>query len=121
MILPEPELHLVEDVLVPALAGWRRERLPVIPAAAYVTLAPDWLAEVLSPSTAAIDRALKLPIYARERVGHVWFVDPLAKLLEVFRLDGEGYRLVTTFLGDVRVRAEPFDAIELDLASLWAR
>jgi Uma2 family endonuclease len=121
VILYEPELHLGEDVLVPDLAGWRRERLPQIPADAYFTLPPDWIAEVLSPSTAAVDRGEKLPIYARERVGHVWFVEPLARTLEILRLDGDTYRLVTTLHGDAMVRAEPFDAVEIDLASLWAR
>lgn len=84
-------------------------------------LAPDWICEVLSASTHKLDRGEKLPIYARERVGHVWLVDPLEQYLEVLRLDGETYRLIVTFTADARVRAEPFDAIELDLAVLWAR
>ena len=121
VILDEPELHLAEDVLVPDLAGWRRERMPEMPHAPAFELSPDWVCEVLSPSTAAIDRAEKIPIYARERVAHVWFVDPLEKFLEVLRLDGATYRLIATMHGDAKVHAEPFDAIELDLAVLWAR
>ncbi len=123
MILDEPELHLGSgpDILVPDLAGWRRERLPEVPLTAYLTLAPDWACEVISPSTEDIDRAEKMPIYARERVKHLWLVDPLLKTLEVFRLDGDSYRVVHTWRGEARVRAEPFDAIELDLAILWAR
>ena len=121
MILDEPELHLGEDVLVPDLGGWRRERMPEVPDVAAFTLAPDWICEALSRSTAAFDRGEKVPIYARERVGHVWLVDALARTLEILRLDGGSYRLVTTFHGDAKVRAEPFDAIELDLAILWAR
>lgn len=123
VILVEPELHLgpEPDVLVPDLAGWRRERMPEMPDAAYFTLAPDWACEVLSDSTRKLDRSKKLPIYARERVTHVWLVDPIAKLLEIFRLDGDGYRLVVTFADEAPCRAEPFHAIELDLAALWQR
>lgn len=121
VILYEPELHLREDILVPDLAGWRRERMPEIPDAAYFELAPDWVCEVLSPSTYAKDRGRKLPIYARERVTHAWLIEPKAQLLEVLRLDGDTYRIAGTFHGETRVRAEPFDAIELDLSILWAR
>lgn len=121
VILDEPELHLREDVLVPDLAGWRRSRMPEMPETAAFTLAPDWVCEVQSRSTAAIDRGEKVPIYVRERVGHVWLVDPAVKTLEVLRLDGETYRLVATWHDDAKVRVEPFDAIELDLAVLWAR
>ena len=95
--------------------------MPEMPHVAAFKLAPDWVCEVLSPSTAAIDRGKKIPIYVRERVGHVWLVDPLARTLEILRLDGDSYRLAVTFDGDRRVRAEPFDAIELDLSALWAR
>jgi Uma2 family endonuclease len=84
-------------------------------------VAPDWACEVLSPSTRRVDRVVKMPIYRRENVRHVWLVDPEAKTLEVFRLDGESYRLVDTFAEDARVRAEPFDAIELELGALWLR
>ena len=121
VLLDEPELHFGRDVLVPDLAGWRREHMPEVPDTAFVTLAPDWACEVLSPSTSRTDRAKKRPIYAREGVKHLWLVDPDAHTLEIFRLDGEGYRLVTTFEGEENVRAEPFDAIELELGALWAR
>jgi hypothetical protein len=77
--------------------------------------------EVIPASTEPIDRAEKLTIYARERVAHAWLVNPLVQTLEVYRLDGEGWRLVATWHGDAKVRAEPFDAIELELAALWAR
>jgi Uma2 family endonuclease len=92
IILDEPELHLDADILVPDLAGWRRERLAAVPQAAFIELAPDWVCEVLSKSTALIDRQRKLPIYARERVEHLWLLDPIARTIEVFRLDGPGYR-----------------------------
>lgn len=119
LFLDEPELHLRDDVVVPDVAGWRRARLPSLPSSAFLTVAPDWLCEVLSPSTEAVDRGDKMPIYAREGVRHLWLVDPLLRTLEVFRLDGETYRVLATFREDARVRAEPFDAIELDLAALW--
>jgi Uma2 family endonuclease len=121
MILDEPELHLVEDVLVPDLAGWRRERMPEMPHVAAFELAPDWVCEVLSPSTAKLDRGDKLPVYAREGVRHVWMIDPLQQYLEILRLDGGSYRIVGTHFAEAKVRAEPFDAIELDLSVLWAR
>jgi Uma2 family endonuclease len=121
LLLDEPELHLHGDILVPDLAGWRRERMPELPDAASFELAPDWVCEVLSPSTAAIDRAEKLPIYARERVAHAWLVDPLTRTLEAFRLDGGRWVLLGTWREDAKVRAEPFEAFELELASLWAK
>ena len=86
----------------------------------YFTLPPDWVCEVPSRGTAVLDRTRKLPIYARERVTHVWFVDPIGRTLEVFRLGNEGWVLVGTWGADDRVRAEPFEAFELDLAILWA-
>lgn len=119
-ILVEPELHLGDDVLVPDLGGWRRERLPDFPDVAWFELAPDWICEVLSPSTVRIDRVKKLRIYAREGVAHVWLVDPTARTLEVLRLKEGHYLVAGTYGGDEVVRAEPFDAIELDLQGLWA-
>jgi Uma2 family endonuclease len=121
VILDEPELHLADNVIVPDLAGWRRERMPEVPDVAAFELAPDWVCEALSSSTAAIDRGEKIPLYAEERVGHVWLLDPIALTLEVLRLDGATYRLVATHHDDAKVRAEPFEAFELDLAILWAR
>ena len=119
IILDEPELHLGENVLVPDLAGWRRERVPELPDAPAFTVAPDWVCEVLSPSTGALDRTRKLPIYAREQVKHAWLVDPSLKTLEVYRLVNNGWLLVTAYEGDRMVRAEPFDAVELDIGLLW--
>jgi Uma2 family endonuclease len=121
IILDEPELHFGEDVLVPDLGGWRRERMPVMTTdEAYFTLRPDWVCEVLSPSTAALDRARKLPVYAREGVPHAWIVDPLARTLEVLRLVDTRWSIVAAYENDARVRAEPFEAFELELAVLWA-
>jgi Uma2 family endonuclease len=122
ILLDEPELHLGGNVLVPDLAGWRRERMPEMPVdLPYFVLSPDWACEVLSPSTAAFDRGRKLAVYARERVAHVWFIEPVSQTLEVLRLDGDTYRIVQVASGEAAVRAEPFDAIELELRVLWAR
>jgi Uma2 family endonuclease len=117
--IDEPELHFGADVVVPDVAAWRREHMLTVPNVAYFTLAPDWLCEVLSPSTRAIDRGKKLPIYAREGVGHVWLVDPLLQTLEVLRLQSQGWSLVATHEAEAKVRAEPFDAVELALRALW--
>ena len=119
-ILDEPELHLGPDVLVPDLAGWKRERMPQRPDTAYFPLAPDWVCEVLSPSTTRLDRTRKLGIYARERVAHAWLIDPLAQTLEVFRLESGRWSLLAVHAGDDVVRAEPFGEIDLELALLWS-
>ncbi|ATB37447.1 hypothetical protein CYFUS_002869 [Cystobacter fuscus] len=87
IILSEPELHLGNDALVPDLAGWRRERMPEMPHTAAVTLAPDWVCEVLSPSTAVLDREKKMKAYGREGVSHLWLLAPLQRSLEVYRLE----------------------------------
>jgi len=118
-ILAEPELHLGEDVVVPDLAAWRRERMPRMPSVAYFKLRPDWVCEISSPSTAALDRDRKLGVYARESIPHGWIVDPLAKTLEIFRLKGDAWVTVATHAGAERVKAEPFEAVELELQSWW--
>jgi Uma2 family endonuclease len=118
-ILFEPELHLGDEVLVPDLAGWRHVRMPALPSAAYVGLAPDWVCEVVSPRTGRIDRSRKMRIYGRERVSHLWLVDPLARTLEVYRLENARWVVLATHGGDDVVRAEPFEAIEIALDSWW--
>ncbi len=121
-ILDEPELHLHADILVPDLAGWRRERIPRLPAGAAFELAPDWICEVLSPSTAVLDRTKKLGVYAREGVSHAWLVDPQLRTLEVLRRTPEGQWLQVTTLGpdsEPLVRVEPFAEIEIELGRLW--
>ncbi len=119
ILLDEPELHLHGDVLVPDLAGWRRERMPEMPRAAAFELAPDWVCEVLSPSTAATDRTAKLRIYAREQVAHVWLVDPDARTLEAYRREQRQWLLLGTWRDSEHVRAEPFEVFELELGALW--
>ena len=118
-IFIEPELHLAEDVLVPDIGGWRRTRMPKSPTEAFATLAPDWLCETLSPSTAKLDRTKQLVVYARERVPYVWFVDPKQQTLEVLALRGSSLVTRATYRGDDKVHAEPFEAVEIELAALW--
>jgi Uma2 family endonuclease len=122
-ILIEPELHLgsMPDKVVPDLAGWRRARMPELPDTPAITLAPDWICEVLSPGTIAFDRGEKRRTYAREGVQYLWFVDPEQQLLEVFRLEMGRWVLTETFEGNARVRAEPFEVIEIELGRLWER
>jgi Uma2 family endonuclease len=119
VIVAEPELHFGDDVLVPDRAGWRRERLAVVPSAAYQTSAPDWVCEVLSASTEALDRGKKLGIYAREGVTHLWLVNPILRTLEVLSLARGVLRITASYEGHANIRAAPFDAIELDLGALW--
>ena len=122
--LVEPELHLASDVLVPDIAAWRADRMPVLPRASFVATAPDWVCEVLSPSTARLDREKKLHIYAEHGVGHAWLVDPIPGTLEVLRREQHGdnaaWMLVATHAGDAVARLEPFEAIEFQLSLLWA-
>lgn len=119
-ILQEPEIHLERnDPVVPDLAGWRRPRLPYFTDEVGITVPPDWLCEVLSPSTAIWDRTAKLPLYAEQGIPHVWLLDPLLRTLESFRLTAEGYLVLRAYGGDQQARVEPFEAVLLDLATLW--
>ena len=118
-ILFEPELHLGDDVIVPDLAGWRRSGMPVLPNVAAFTQAPDWVCEVVSPSTGALDRGRKMQVYARARVGHLWLVDPIAQTLEVYRLEDDHWLVASTHGGGDPVRAEPFAAVALAMSRWW--
>ena len=115
----EPELHCDQDVLVPDLAGWRRSRMPVRVPVPFFTLAPDWVCEVLSPSTARIDRTLKKQLYARAGVSFLWLVDPVLRVLEVLELHEGQWLERGSWSGRARVSAEPFAALELELEALW--
>ena len=118
-IIDEPELHLVEDILVPDLAGWRRERMPRYPETAYVTPAPDWVCEVLSASTRRLDLQGKRPVHAREGVRYLWLVDPTDRTLEAFELrEGESV-LIAAAKDDDPICIRPFDAITFSLGDLW--
>ena len=118
-ILDEPELHLGEDIVVPDIAGWRRERMPVYPDTAYFTLAPDWVCEVLSPSTRKLDLGGKSAVYARAGVGTIWFADPIARSLEANVLRGGKWVEIATLYNDATVSLPPFEAISFSLGDLW--
>ena len=118
-IVDEPELHLGDDVLVPDLAGWRRERLPAFPTGAWVELAPDWVCEVLSPGTRRLDLTAKREIYGASGVGHLWFVDPLDRTLEAFALRDGAWVLLAAIRDDAEVRLAPFEAVGFPLGVLW--
>jgi len=119
-ILDEPELHLDRDILVPDLAGWRRERMPKLPEGAYFEIVPDWVCEVLSPNTVRQDRVLKMPVYARHGVKHIWLVEPILRTLEVFENTPAGWLLLQVLENDDAVSVAPFDAISFNLGVLWA-
>ncbi len=119
IILDEPELHLGPHVVVPDLAGWKRERLTPFPETAFIETPPDWLCEVLSPSTQAIDRTDKLTVYAEFGVKHCWFVDPIARTLEVLALTGGKWMIEATFKDDDAVAASPFEVHTFGLDGLW--
>lgn len=118
-IVDEPELHLGSHVLVPDLAGWRREKMPAFPTGPFFTLAPDWVCEVVSASSVRTDRVRKLPIYLEHEVGRAWLVDPIARTLEVYERAGKRWMLVGAHGGNETVRAVPFDAIEIELEGWW--
>ncbi len=118
-IVFEPELHLGKDILVPDIAGWRRERVPVFPTGAYCTLAPDWVCEVLSPSTRKLDLGGKRVAYAREGVSYLWLADPIVQSLEALELSGTQWVVIDTLFNDATVSLPPFEAISFNLGDLW--
>jgi Uma2 family endonuclease len=121
IILYEPELHFDDDVIVPDLAGWRRARMPEEPEGAFISLAPDWVCEVASPSTERVDRLLKRSIYARAGVGHLWHVMPPQQLIEVLRLEEGRWVLATTVGPEGPATIEPFDVVPVDLDFVWGK
>jgi Uma2 family endonuclease len=120
-IVFEPEVHFIlnEQVLVPDLGGWRRERMPRIPKDQRFVVTPDWVCEVISPSSLRVDRSKKMRIYAEHGVAWMWLVDPIGRTLEVLTLDGNNWKYVATFTGEDVLRAEPFPEAEIDLGSIW--
>jgi Uma2 family endonuclease len=119
IILPEPYVRFGTDIRSPDLVGWRADRYST-PRRGPFEIIPDWVCEALSPRTAKMDRTEKMPLYAAHGVKHMWLVDPEEHILEVYRLQGEKWLLLGAHGGDDKVRAEPFDAIELELSLLWA-
>ncbi|MEQ1955549.1 Uma2 family endonuclease [Mesorhizobium sp. CN2-181] len=115
----EPELHLHDHVLVPDIAGWRRERLPVVPNTAFTDVSPDWVCEILSGSTETRDRTVKMRIYAEAHVPYFWLIDPRLQILEAFELDHGRWAKIGAWNSDDKVRVAPFNAISFSLADLW--
>jgi Uma2 family endonuclease len=117
-ILVEPGVELPgAPEIVPDLAGWRQSRLPELPD--LIQVVPDWVCEILSPSNRWLDIRKKRPFYARVGVPFMWIVDPEAQALVVSENKGGHWMEIGTFGGDERVRAAPFDGIELELAEWW--
>jgi Uma2 family endonuclease len=120
IVLTEPELHLAGAVVVPDVAAWRRSRLPVLPDRPWLDVSPDWVCEVLSPSTERFDRTKKLRIYAEAGVAHAWLVKPTDRTIEVLRLRDGAWTIVGFCEDRAVVRVEPFETIDLELGRLWA-
>ncbi len=120
-LLVEPEIHfrINAEVAVPDIAGWRRARLPTLPETPRFTVAPDWLCEILSPSTKNKDRGIKMPLYARYGVPFVWLVDPLEKTLEAYELIEQQWQLLGQWQGQAQVFVKPFEGIMIELKELW--
>jgi Uma2 family endonuclease len=118
-IQDEPEVHFGRNAVVPDLAGWRRERMPELPENHIYAVVPDWVCEILSPSNQRLDRALKMPLYARHGVPNAWIVDVDNQYLEVKRLVNGRWSDIGVFTGAAMVRAEPFDSIEIDMTLVW--
>ncbi len=119
LILDEPELHLGDNVLVPDLAGWLRERMPRLPETAWFALRPDWVCEVMSPATAILDRTRKQHLYREHGVPWMWFVDPTNRTVEVLKLSGQDWLIAGTFGGEGEACIPPFDAVAIDIGALW--
>lgn len=119
IILDEQEIMLGQHLLVPDMSGWRRERFPEKISDNWISVAPDWVCEVLSPGTIRIDKVRKMPLYGQYGVPHLWFMDPVARTLEVFGLESSRWVLMAVFSDEDRVRAEPFTEIEISLGDLW--
>lgn len=119
VIIVEPEISLGENILVPDLAGWRKERFPVEEPHNWISVAPDWVCEILSPATARMDRTEKMPLYAKHLVSHAWLIDPILKTLEVFRFEPGRWVVLGVYAESAKLHAEPFSEIELDLGLLW--
>lgn len=119
VFLDEPELHLGPHVLVPDIAGWRRERLPTVPEKSSHLMPPDWVCEVLSASTEKRDRTIKMRVYAEAKIPFLWLIDPRQQFLEAFALKEGKWTWLAAWNSADEVRAPPFDAVAFSLADLW--
>jgi Uma2 family endonuclease len=115
-ILPEVDVRLgPHDIVRPDLSGWRRERLPAPWGTRPIDVAPDWVCEILSPSSAQLDTVTKAHLYAATGIRHYWLVDPAARTLEARVLRERQWLVLESFSANDRARIEPFEAIELEL------
>ncbi|MBM3609307.1 MAG: Uma2 family endonuclease [Alphaproteobacteria bacterium] len=119
IFMVEPELHFGANVVVPDIAGWKRERLSSLPDKAWIEIAPDWICEVISPSTEHYDRGAKRQIYGAADVAYLWLVNPVEQYLEAFQLVAGQWLLQTTVAGADEVKIPPFDAAPFSLGLLW--
>ena len=120
-IIDEPEIHFDRDseVLVPDLAGWRRERMPALPLDQRFEVVPDWICEILSPATASKDREVKMPIYAQYGVVYAWIIDPTKRVIEVYVQSAQDWTLQAAYTAEQTLRAVPFEAAAFQVAALW--
>ena len=123
-ILRAPELHFGtspnEDVIVPDVVGWQRQRLPKIPDVPYMTLPPDWVCEIVTPVTRELDTGIKSDTYARAGVPHLWLIDPVARTLEAIELQNGKWKSIATLSGNAQVALPPFEAASFSLNELWS-
>ncbi|MDR3569051.1 MAG: Uma2 family endonuclease [Syntrophobacteraceae bacterium] len=118
--IAEPEVIFGEDIMAPDVAGWKAQRFLWEEDRNPVSVAPDWVCEVLSPKTVRNDKVRKMPVYARHGVGHIWLIDPAAMTMDAFRLESGRWLLLASFSENDKARVEPFQEIEINLAYLWA-
>lgn len=107
------------DIVRPDLVGWRRERLPQPGTMRPIQVAPDWVCEVLSPSTAARDRVAKRRLYAQAGIPYYWLIDPELRLLEALALREGVWVELGVFDETASARIAPFDAVELEIGRLF--
>ena len=93
--------------------------MPIYPETAYFTLSPDWVCEIISPSTRKLDLEAKRPVYAREGVRHLWLIDPAERTLEAFECTAGEWTRTATAADDEPVQIAPFEAVSFSLAALW--
>ncbi len=121
-IVREPELHFGDPnfrTVDPDLAGWRKERMPVISPKKRYDVVPDWVCEILSPSTARTDRLKKMPLYADVGVCFLWLADPANRTLESYTLADGRWTLDSIYGDEGEALIPPFEAVPLPLANLW--
>jgi Uma2 family endonuclease len=121
IIMVEPEIGLGPHILVPDLAGWKKERFPVEEETNYITVPPNWVCEVLSPQTFRTDKVKKMPLYAKHGVDYIWLIDPVAMTLDAFSLASGQWLLLSSFAENDQVRIEPFPEVEIYLGDLWLK